>query len=197
MYEDDIAMYAHSTSLYSRTGQRKYLNQTERLRFLEATKTQKIETKLFCQLLYYTGARIAEIYNLTPEHIDIANGTVIIETLKKRRRGIYREIPIPKWLLDELGGYINILAINKEIQCLWPFSLRTASRRVKVIMRNANIAGVRSCARGLRHGFAVRAVAKVPLTLVKKWLGHARLETTEIYLNIIGNEERELAKRIW
>ena len=80
---------------------------------------------------------------------------------------------------------------------LWSFSLRTASRQIKRVMKIANIKGVRGCAKGLRHGFAVNAVTKVPLTLVKKWLGHSSLKTTEIYLNIVGAEEREIASRIW
>jgi integrase/recombinase XerD len=37
----------------------------------------------------------------------------------------------------------------------------------------------------------------IPLPVVKKWLGHASLETTAIYLDLIGEEERELAKRLW
>ena len=64
-------------------------------------------------------------------------------------------------------------------------------------MGNAQVTGVRSCARGLRHGFAVHSVGKVPLTLVKKWLGHATLETTAIYLDVTGDEERAMAQKIW
>jgi integrase/recombinase XerD len=52
--------------------------------------------------------------------------------------------------------------------------------------------------KGLRHGFAVACLMqKVPLTAVKRWLGHARLETTAIYLDVSGSEEREFAKRLW
>ena len=82
-------MYKNTMSLYDNNGQRKYLNQNERLRFLEVTKQQPTEIRLFCQLLYYTGARIAEIHNLTTERIDVSNGTVVIEGLKKRKRGIF------------------------------------------------------------------------------------------------------------
>ncbi len=64
-------------------------------------------------------------------------------------------------------------------------------------MHYAKIMGIQACSRGLRHSFAVYAVSRAPLTMVKKWLGHAKLETTEIYLNVIGHEEREIAKRIW
>lgn len=191
-------MYKTKISLHDRKGQRKYLNQTERLRFFELTKKCNIDTKLFCQLLYYTGARIAEVHNLTTGSIDIANGTVILETLKKRQRGIYREIPLPDHLLEDLRDYIdNFGGMDENAQPLWQFSLRSASRYVKGIMHEAGINGVRGCARGLRHGFAVHAVNKAPITMVRKWLGHAALETTSIYLNVIGAEEREIAKRVW
>lgn len=183
-------------SLHDRDGQRKYLNQKERLRFLEVSKQQPVEARLFCQLLYYTGARISEIHNLTTNSIDAPNGTVVIESLKKRRRGIYREIPLPGFLLKDVEGYLQTMQRHTGTS-LWSFSLRTASRQVKNVMTAADINGVRSCAKGLRHGFAVHAVTKVPLTMVKKWLGHTALETTEIYLNIVGAEEREIAQKIW
>jgi len=189
-------MYKNTMSLHDRDGQRKYLNQKERLRFLEVSKRQSTEVRLFCQLLYYTGARIAEIHNLTTHSIDVPNGTVVIESLKKRQRGIYREIPLPDFLLKDLEAYMETMQFHTGVS-LWTFSLRTASRQIKNAMTAANINGVRSCAKGLRHGFAVHAVTKAPLTMVKKWLGHTALETTEIYLNIVGAEEREIAQKIW
>ncbi|WP_299364033.1 site-specific integrase [Winogradskyella sp.] len=190
-------MYRAKFSLHYSKGEHKYLNQAERLTFLEVTKTCKTDTKLFCQLLYYTGARISEILNLSIGNIDFDNDTVVIETLKKRQKGIYREIPLPKHLLHDLLTYIDNLDHVDDDTRLWWFSPRTASRRVKKIMHKAHITGVRSCARGLRHGFAVYAVGKVPLTLVQKWLGHASLETTAIYLEVVGPEERAMARRIW
>ena len=80
---------------------------------------------------------------------------------------------------------------------LWEYSLRSAARYIKEVMIEANITGVRACSRGLRHGFAVNAVRIVPITLVQRWLGHSNLETTAIYLNVIGCEEREFAMKIW
>ena len=120
----------------------------------------------------------------------------MIESLKKRQKGVFREIPLPDFLLEELRNYIKNSAIKTDMS-LWSLSLRTYSRKIKKTMHAAHITGIRSCAKGLRHGFAVYAVTKVPITMVKKWLGHAKLETTEIYLNIVGDEEREIAKRLW
>lgn len=189
-------MHKTTISLYSNQGQRKYLNNEERTRFFENTKMLRTDKKLFCQLLYYTGARIAEVHNLTPANIDISNQTVVFETLKRRKKGIFREIPLPVSILDELQNFISERE-NHNIGRLWGFSLRTASRYVKNVMIKADIKELQSSAKGLRHGFAVYAVSKVPITLVKKWLGHARLETTEIYLNVVGLEERKMANRLW
>lgn len=187
-------MYDSAISLHDRYGHRKYLNQRERLRFLESVKLQNRDKRLFCLILYYTGARISEVHNLTFTSIDFENKSIVLGTLKRRKKGVYREIPIPNHLLDELGDYIQSFEHKPSV---WIFSLRTASRYIKRVMNDANISGPRSCARGLRHGFAVHAVQKVPLTIVQKWLGHASLKTTAIYLEVIGEEERELASRLW
>lgn len=191
-------MLSSTISLYDRKGQRKYLNQVERLSFLECTENYPEHKKLFCQLLYFTGARIAEIHNLKIQNIDFSNQTVVIETLKRRKRGIFREIPLPDLLLEILNTYINNMSSNQEeFLCLWKFSLRSASRYVKEVMIEAGITGARASSRGLRHGFAVHSINIAPITLVKKWLGHSRLETTAIYLNVVGTEEREIAKKVW
>ncbi len=190
-------MYKTVISLRDKKGQRKYLNQTERLRFLESSKGYRTDIKLFSLLLYYTGARIAEIHHLKTDSIDFSNKTIVIESLKKRKKGIFREIPLPSDLLEELRSYIDDLDYDALETSLWSFSLRTASRHVKRVMLKAKISGVQSCARGLRHGFAVHAVTVAPITMVKKWLGHATLETTEIYLNAVGIEEREIAQKLW
>jgi integrase len=41
------------------------------------------------------------------------------------------------------------------------------------------------------------AASAVPLNLVQRWLGHASLTTTAIYLDALGDEEREIAARMW
>lgn len=189
-------MHDSPLSLYSSDGQRKYLNQQERLRFFKAARQQSTETRLLCLLLYYTGARIAEIHNLKTHNIDLSNHTLIIETLKKRKRGIFREVPLPKFLMNDLERYVAKRKVLKKSR-LWSFSIRTASRKVKKSMNIANIKGICSSSKGLRHGFAVYASTKISLTKVKKLLGHSDLKTTEIYLNTVGTEEREMVSQLW
>ena len=65
-------------------------------------------------------------------------------------------------------------------------------------MAQAGVVGGMASPKGLRHGFAVACVGQyIPLPTIKRWLGHARLETTAIYLAVSGEEERDLARRLW
>jgi integrase/recombinase XerD len=69
---------------------------------------------------------------------------------------------------------------------------------VKVVMAASNVCGVPAMPKGLRHTFGVGAFqANVPPHLVQRWLGHASLRTTAIYGEVIGNEDRAFAARLW
>ncbi len=58
--------------------------------------------------------------------------------------------------------------------------------------------GPHKCPKGLRHGFGVHAIgAGVPLNILSKRMGHAALETTAIYANALGEEQRNIAARMW
>jgi site-specific recombinase XerC len=51
---------------------------------------------------------------------------------------------------------------------------------------------------GLRHAFGVGSLqAGVPLNLVQRWLGHARISTTAIYAALCGPDELCFAALFW
>jgi site-specific recombinase XerD len=69
---------------------------------------------------------------------------------------------------------------------------------VKVVMSVAGISGSAAKPKGLRHAFGVGAVQnRIALSLIQKWLGHARIDTTALYATPVGDEERALAKLVW
>lgn len=187
-------------SLINNTGERKYLNRRERMAFYSQAQKLPLERKMFCLLLYFTGARISEIYELTPQQIDLNDKSIIIRTLK-RRKLTYRQNSLPDNIIREISTLWDLHRLNHENQdtptTLWCFTLRTAARIVKRVMNTVGIFGKRACARGLRHGFAVHAVNKMSLVQLQKWLGHAHLSTTAIYLDVIGDEARKIAERLW
>jgi integrase/recombinase XerD len=182
--------------VFDRQGNRKYLNGYERRAYLKAIRDEPDTVcRAFCLTLFYTGCRISEALNLTVERIDLTGKAIVFETLKRRRRGCFRAVPVPDTLADLLRELMTGKAANTKI---WDFSRTTAYRLIKTKMKRAGINGNMACPKGLRHGHGIACVSgKVPLTTIQKWLGHARLETTAIYLEVSGDEERELAKRLW
>ncbi len=188
-------------SLFGLQGERKYLNRQERLAFYKCAKNLPLENQMFCHLLYFTGARISEILNLTVQHIDFVDKLIVIRSLKKRRKDVYRQIPLPDHLMGSILALVDhkrkIGVVKNDTENLWSFSSRTASRLIKRVMKLSGIEGAKASALGLRHGFAVHAVNTVPLTQVQKWMGHGHLSTTAIYLEVSGIEERKWAEKMW
>jgi integrase/recombinase XerD len=151
--------------------------------------------RAFCLTLFYGGCRISEALSVTVNRIDWAEKTIVFETLKQRRRGCFRAVPIPDMMCRLLRQFVVSTDPSARV---WPFSRATGYRLVKGYMKTAQIKGSMASPKGLRHGFAVACLGRnVPLPVVQKWLGHAKLETTAIYLQVLGNEERKLAKRVW
>lgn len=182
--------------MFDRQGNRKYLNATERRAYLRASRNEPDAVRrAFGLTLFHCGCRISEALNLTAERVDLANRAIVFETLKRRKTGCFRGVPIP----DELVELIReITPKNEPSARIWTFSRATGYRLATDWMTAAGIIGGMASPKGLRHGFAVACLAqKIPLPTVQKWLGHARMETTAIYLEVSGDEERELAKRLW
>jgi integrase/recombinase XerD len=189
-------------SLFGPSGNRKYLDAAERQRFIQAASRAPEEIRLFCLTLGWSGARISEALALTPASIDMGSGVASIQTLKRRKRGIVRQVPLPSDLLDDLDNVFALTLAQRDpvlaAERIWHWSRTTAWRRVKAIMAEAGIAGTPAMPKGLRHGFGVNAFqSNVPPHLVQRWLGHASLRTTTIYGDVIGPEERAFAARMW
>lgn len=184
-------------TLFDLNGNRKYLVARERIAFVEAAVAEGGAVGAFCLTLAFTGARISEVLALTPERTDASNEAVVFETLKQRRRGVFRAVPVPQRLIDLITNAASASACTGH-SSLWPWQRTIAWKHVKRVMKNAGIADALCKPKALRHGFAVDAGQHgVPLNIVQRWMGHARLETTAIYAGAIGEEERNLARRAW
>ena len=177
---------------FDRTGRRKYLSAAERERFLAAAPFAPSAIGALLQVLAYTGCRVSEALSLTIHQLDTEAGTLTFRTLK-RRRLTFRNVPIP----EELAGLLRTLSID-EAGRFWPMHRVTAWRHVKATMEAIDVRGPMACCRGLRHGFGMHAAGRyVPPNLIQRWMGHASLSTTAIYLDATGAEERNFAARTW
>lgn len=172
-------------------GRRKYLSTDKRTRFLRAADSLSPPRRALCHVLAYAGCRISEALALTVHHVDAERLTVTIRTLK-RRKLVYRAIPVPQAMIELLRRLLTAADGH-----LWPMHRVTAWRVIKATMRRAGIAGPMACPKGLRHGFGIRAADRsVPTNLIQRWMGHAWPVTTAIYLDAVGVEERQFTSHM-
>ena len=88
--------------LFDAEGRRLYFTEEERRAFVAAAAKAPREVRTFCGTLHATGCRISEALALTARQIDLSGRVVVFESLKKRRRGVFRAVPVPPELLDTL-----------------------------------------------------------------------------------------------
>lgn len=189
--------------LLTSSGKRKYLTQDEQARFLTcAGDLDDSEVRTFCMTLAYTGCRISEALALTVERVDLSAKVVRFQSLKKRGKVVFRAVPVPDEYLDAMK-LVHTLQRRQRLKngrtaLLWSFSRVMGWKHVKAVMQGAGIEGDHATPKGLRHGFGVRMAQKTRNPrLVQKLLGHSSLETTAIYMDLVGEEERAEVIGAW
>lgn len=196
-------------TLYSKTGNRLYLNAEERAEFLAAARKRPARDRTLCETLHYTGCRPSELIEIIPARIDLSGGTVTMRTLKKhkdaagRARIVHRSVPVPPAYLDTLNTAFGIREAQKSKKLasvsIWPLSRVRVWQIVKTVMIEAGIPDApHRTVKGLRHGYGINATSNgVPLNMLSKWMGHESIETTAIYADAVGKEEQDIAAKMW
>ena len=156
---------------------REPLRAEEADRLCQACET--LQEKLIVWTLLDTGMRISELCGLTPEQVMWQQKSLRISG----KGGPYgkqskkRVVPMSKRVQTLLEHYV---AVNIH----WPIGSRQAQKIVKKIANKAQVSQVVT-PHILRHTFATLALQKgISLAAVQKILGHDRLSTTAIYLNL-------------
>ncbi len=201
-------MIENGMRLYDQYNNRLYINPEERDRFIKAASQIDCDIRSFCLTLLYTGIRLSEARELTVAAVQLDSRLISVRCLKKRNRHVMREVPIPPALVESLECVHGIRTIQKNMvhahtKFLWsyngrPLARTTAYRWVKRVMDDAGIVGMQASPKGLRHGYGIHAIRSgIQLHMLKKWMGHASMNTTAIYATAIGKEELALADRMW
>src|SRR5712691_4590471 len=137
------------------------------------------------QVFLQTGIRVSELTNLTIEDVDF-----IKPAIRVRGKGnTEREIALEKRGVQALKNYLavrpeshtGILFLNYKDE---PISERGIRKLVVKYRKNAGITNRASC-HTLRHTFATYKAEKgVSPFQLQQWLGHANLNTTQIYVHL-------------
>src|SRR3984893_3624001 len=125
-------------------GERLYFTEEQRNALLAAAGKAPRDVRSFCSVLCYTGCRISEALALTAKSVDLSAKVIVIESLKKRKAGGHRQVPVPSELLDTMDMVHGIREIQKKGRArinhrLWSWSRMTAWRKMVALIRAAGI----------------------------------------------------------
>jgi site-specific recombinase XerD len=137
------------------------------------------------QVFLQTGVRVSELAHLRLEDVDLIKPAITV----RGKGSIEREIALEKRGVQALKNYLvvrpeslsDVLFLNYKGE---PISERGIRKLVVKYRKNAGITKRGSC-HTLRHTFATYKAEKgVSPFQLQQWLGHANLNTTQIYVHL-------------
>ncbi len=156
------------------------LSREEEKRLIGQAYRDNSEHGLLIKTLFQTGARVSEFVSIKVEDFFFDELMILIE---KGKGGKSRYVPILPALAQELKTHLNnrktgfIFESNRNL----PFSTRRIQQIVKTTAEKAVITK-KVHPHLLRHTVATFLLEKgMPLEQIQKFLGHSKLETTQIY----------------
>lgn len=176
-----------------------------------ATRTRD---RLMVETLWQSGGRVGEVCSLRCSDLDPAEGALVLENLKQRRRELRRKrVYVSPSLVAALVAYCRDARIaptghvfaTGRADAPRPMSRQRCWKLVTGLVAGAGVSMVDTAtgeprpATGLdfRHGSPVHQLrAGVPLSEVSQQLGHARIDTTTVYTRLTDAERRRYADRV-
>ena len=135
---------------------------------------------LLLKTLFLTGARVSEFVSLKVADLFFDEQMILIE---KGKGGKSRYVPILPELAQELKTYLG----SRKIGYIFESNRHTkfTARRIQQIVKEtAGQAGIKKKVHPhlLRHTVATLLLERgMPLEQIQKFLGHSKIETTQIY----------------
>ena len=174
----------------------KYITKEEVLSILDKAKKDRYRDYILLLCLWRTGMRNSEIASLQKR--DIVEDTIIVRNAKGRKD---RVIPLESELGNLLGLYSDNLQPNDK---LFPLSERQVRNIVykyspfhieTINGKDVTVHDVHP--HTLRHSFAVYCLkGGMNLRTLQKILGHGHLNTTQIYLDVVGEDIKNDFKKV-
>lgn len=157
------------------------------------TALSNLKHRALLHVVYGSGLRVSEVVKLRPEHIDSSRMMIRVEQGKGRKD---RYTILSRTGLEILRTYWRAY---RPVEWIFPgqdksrhLSMTTAQRVYHAAKKKAGVTKGRGI-HTLRHCFATHLCdLGVDIFVIKKWLGHAKMETTSKYLHI----SPERAKRL-
>lgn len=161
-------------------------------------KPKQMKHRLLIALLYGCGLRCAEVRNIKLNDLDFDRSILHVRQGKGKKD---RYAPLGNFLVNALSSYISIYEPRT-----WLFDAQRVKGRVEEFDKNFSKRGIQWAIRAaaklagikkdvnvhtLRHTFATHLLEDgLDILSIKELLGHARIETTLIYLHVAQFEHK-------
>jgi integrase/recombinase XerC len=146
------------------------------------------------QVFLQTGIRVSELANLKIRDIDFIKPSITVRGKGKQER----EIALEKKGIHALRSYLIVRGVDNTSERVFlnyqgePISERGIRKLVVKYRKEAGITKKASC-HTLRHTFATYKAEKgVSAFQLQQWLGHANLNTTQIYVHLGKQNARKI-----
>ncbi len=156
------------------------LSREEEKRLIQAAYRDKSEHGLLIKTLFQTGARVSEFINIRVRDFFLDEAMILIHKAKGDKS---RYVPILPDLAQELRTHLGnrgagyLFESNRDR----PYSARRVQQIVKEMAEKAKIKK-RVYPHLLRHSVATTLLERgMPIEQIQKFLGHSKLETTQVY----------------
>jgi integrase/recombinase XerD len=156
------------------------LSRDEERRLIQHAYRDRGEHGLLIKTLFQTGARVSEFAHIKVEHFFFDESMILID---KGKGGKSRYVPILSELAQELRTHLGgrnvgyLFETNRHL----PYSPRRIQQIVKATAEGAKIKK-RVYPHLLRHSVATTLLERgMPIDQIQKFLGHTKLETTQVY----------------
>jgi integrase/recombinase XerD len=168
----------------------------------DVTDPLGLRDRAILELLYATGMRRSELVNLDLEDIDLTTASVHV---RKGKGGKGRVLPLGNGVMRWLEGYLDkgrpalSMSVNERAFFLSGYSERFnpnyLGNWVRKMLKAAGIEKKGAC-HLLRHSCATHMMENgADLRCIQQLLGHARLDTTEIYTEVSIHHLREVYEK--
>ena len=178
-----------------RTG-RTYLRPDEYTKLLSLAGGKPRDYAIF-QVFLQTGVRVSELCTLRLDDVDLEGHLLHV---REGKGMVARSIALEKKAIQALQSYLVVrpdvlsdrLFLNRDEE---PISERGVRKLVTRYCRKAGITKKVSC-HSLRHTFATyKAERGVSPFQLQEWLGHASLNTTQIYVHMGRQNARKVMEQ--
>jgi len=156
------------------------LSEAECNSLIDYAYNMKSSYAMILKTLLFTGVRVSELVSIKIEHINFNECELFIERGKGDKE---RVIPLFKFLSDEIRTYVN----DRRAGYLFESRSNTkfSTRRIQqIVSQIGKEVGIRQSIHPhlFRHTIATYLLNKgVPIDRVQMFLGHSKIETTQIY----------------